>query len=864
MDAREYENPYFQSQGFRRQVCQGCGEPFWSRTPRERCAEVPCTGGYTFIDASPFGKPLDLHQMREAFLGFLAERGHTRIRRYPVVPRWRDDVMFVQASIYDFQPWVTSGAIEPPANPLAISQPCLRFTDVANVGLTGRHLTGFEMMAHHAFNRPDHVLYWKDRTVELCDEFLSSSMGCDPNEVTYKEEEWAGGGNSGPSLSVGVRGLEIATLVFMQYVGPAAERRPMPLTVVDTGYGLERWTWVAQGSPTIYDAIFAPVFRDLPHGFSPEEQALLVDHAKSFAFLFTDGVIPSNVREGYLARMLLRRMLRVLGRHPGALALPGLLDTVIRHWSGEFPELAANRKGLHALLDLEQQRFEEALARGRTEVKRLEERRAREGRAVVVDDLVELYDSLGITPDAAVEQLAKPVEVPPDFFARVAARHEVPVSPEAPGGHATSEVPTPPPELPGTEVLYYTDPYTSEFEATVVWVQGPWVALDRTFLYPTGGGQVHDEGTIAGRPVVDIVRTGAWVLHKLGPGDGGALSVGRRVSATIDRTRRRQLMQHHTGTHLLNGALRRVLGDHVWQAGAFKGIDGARLDVTHYKALSPEELTEVERLVNSVIWEDRPVRSYFLPRGEAEHKFGFGLYQGGAVPGKTLRIVEVTDFDVEACGGTHCTRTGEVGLVKVLSTERIQDGMLRLNFAAGDRALGVLQERQSLLDEAARKLAAPVDGIPQALDKLLERVKEAQRGAKALLASDLRGLAESLRATPASYRELPGKERHAVVARVAVGRDDLKELARLLTAVPGTVALLATELPGGEAAVFFASGDPKGLPARSLLESALATWPGKGGGNPSAAQASGPWSEKVLDALEAAFGRAKELAAGSG
>ena len=224
--------------------------------------------------------------------------------------------------------------------------------------------------------------------------------------------------------------------------------------------------------------------------------------------------------------------------------------------------------------------------------------------------------------------------------------------------------------------------------------------------------------------------------------------------------------------------------------------------------------------------------------------------------------MEITDFDVEACGGTHCTRTGEVGLVKVQSTERIQDGMLRLHFAAGDRALALLQDRQTLLDETARKLAAPVDGIPTALDRLLERVREAQKGTKALVASDLKGLAESLLAASSSFRPLPGGRLHAIVAKVALGRDEVKELARLLTNVPGHLALLASETTDGRATLFFASSVPDEVSARELLEAAQSRWLGKGGGNASAAMASGPVNEQVGAALESAFERASALAGG--
>ncbi len=195
MDAAEYDLSFFHQGGFHRRTCVVCGHAFWTLGEFDRCQEAPCRD-YGFVGHPILGRPYDLRTMRETFLSFFERRGHTRIRRYPTVARWRNDVFFTQASIYDFQPWVTNGTIPPPANPLVISQPVLRFIDLEEVGRSGRHFTLFEMMAHHAFNRPDHEVYFKERCVELCHELLTSDLGVDPTSITYKEEVWEGGGTS--------------------------------------------------------------------------------------------------------------------------------------------------------------------------------------------------------------------------------------------------------------------------------------------------------------------------------------------------------------------------------------------------------------------------------------------------------------------------------------------------------------------------------------------------------------------------------------------------------------------------------------------------------------------------------------------
>ena len=174
MFEQEYELEYFRQNGFVRRICPRCGKAFWTRDKeRTTCGDAPCEP-YSFIDKPVFKRRLTLAQMREYYLSFFEERGHERIGRYPVVARWRDDIYLTIASIADFQPYVTSGMVPPPANPLTISQPCIRLDDLDSVGRSGRHLTMFEMMAHHAFNTPEHEVYWKEHTVELCDELLRS------------------------------------------------------------------------------------------------------------------------------------------------------------------------------------------------------------------------------------------------------------------------------------------------------------------------------------------------------------------------------------------------------------------------------------------------------------------------------------------------------------------------------------------------------------------------------------------------------------------------------------------------------------------------------------------------------------------
>ncbi|OYV07981.1 MAG: alanyl-tRNA synthetase, partial [Methanosaeta sp. ASP1-1] len=623
---------FFVDEGFQRKKCEKCGKFFWTKSAeRKTCGDPPCDP-YTFIGSPIFKRKHTLDEMREHYLSYFQDRGHSRIKRYPVVARWRDDIYLTIASIADFQPFVTSGQVPPPANPLTISQPCIRLDDLDSVGRSGRHLTTFEMMAHHVFNTREKEIYWKDRTVRLCDELLAG-LGMDPLAVTYKENPWAGGGNAGPSVEVMVGGLELATLVFMdlkavpggpiQIKGEAYEK--MNNYIVDTGYGLERFVWASAGSPTIYDAIFPDLVRkvadlagvehdlqdpeyaeifaqnarlagmvDLDEysmkdlrariagsiGISPEklEKTIepmeriyaVVDHTRCLAYMLGDGIIPSNVKSGYLARLVIRRTLRLM--KDLGLALP-LADLVEMHFSLlDYADWQERFVTVKEILTQEEQKYAETLEKGKRLVRKSAEHFKKLGQAVPLAEMISLYDTHGIPPEIArdsAEEVGATVELPDNFYNLVAKKR---IKAEA---EEEAKV-----VLPGkTELLFYEHPFDQVFEALVLDVTPEgWAILDRTLLYPEGGGQPADHGTLsrAGQAfsVVDVQKSGEVVLHKLAePG----LKKGERVTGKVDMRRRLAHARHHTATHLVHDSAKRVLGQHVWQAGAQKSEERARL-----------------------------------------------------------------------------------------------------------------------------------------------------------------------------------------------------------------------------------------------------------------------------------------------
>jgi alanyl-tRNA synthetase len=914
----EYQLDYFHENGFERTECSSCGDHFWSRdADRETCGEPPCEN-YGFIDDPGFDESYTLEEMREAFLSFFEGHGHERIDPYPVAAnRWRDDVLLTQASIYDFQPLVTSGTTPPPANPLTISQPCIRMQDIDNVGKTGRHTMAFEMMAHHAFNTREDAegdyayegeVYWKDETVRLCDE-LFESMGADLAEITYIEDPWVGGGNAGPAIEVIYKGAELATLVFMSMEqDPEGEYElkdgnrysPMDTYIVDTGYGLERWTWMSQGTPTVYEAVYPDMIAFLKDNAGvdhTDEEAQLIhraaklaghmdideaedmetardniadqldvstteltelmeplediyaiaDHCRTLAYMLGDGIVPSNVGTGYLARMVLRRTKRLCDNVGVDAPLDELVDMQAERLEYE------NRDTVRDIVRTEVEKYRETLDRGGRRVRQLADDYAKQGEPIPTGDLIELYDSHGIQPDMVEEIAAEKgvgVEVPDDFYSLVAGRHGGGQAFEEEDG-AFADYRDRIAELPETDRLYYEDQQRTEFEAVVLDVfdreEGYDVVLDQTMFYPEGGGQPADHGTLSTddvtAEVTDVQTEDGVIIHRTDEDPGK----GEFVRGQVDGARRRRLMRHHTATHIVVHAARQVLGDHIRQAGAQKGTESSRIDVRHYERIDREDVKRIERLANSIVRDNTAVRQDWPHRHEAEEKYGFGLYQGGIPEGENIRVVQV-DEDIQACGGTHVARTGDIGLIKILSSERVQDGVERLVFAAGDAAVDATQRTEDALYGAADTFDVSPQAVPETAERFFEEWK-----ARGKTIEELKEELAAVRASGAGDAdEVDVGEATAVVQRLDADMDELRATANALVE-EGKIAVLGSGTDGATFVV--AAPEDSGVNAGQVVGELASRVGGGGGGPPDFAQGGGP----DVDALDEALADAPDV-----
>ncbi|MDP6562409.1 MAG: alanine--tRNA ligase [Candidatus Thalassarchaeum sp.] len=947
----EVHIPYWEESGHVCKTCRVTGARFWTRdTSRTTCGDST-EDPYTFIgnptiDGFPMrGKPLK-DAMREAFLRFFEERGHTRVEPYPIIARWRDDIHLTIASIADFQPHVTSGQVPPPANPLSISQPCIRLTDVAAVGRSGRHLSTFEMMAHHAFNRPKDgdVVYWIDQCVRYCDEMLVESFGIRPEDLTYVENPWSGGGNAGPALEVIVGGLELATLVFMNLEESedgdieikGLRYKEMALQIIDTGYGLERFCWAAAGTPTIYEAIYPDSVAwlkqlcgfdsmtsslDLGVGMDAllgelsrlagilnidvgtDVQALydklverlsesgidlsvdqlkrvteplssiyaIPDHMHALCNMLGDGLVPSNAKAGYLARMLARRVCRM---KDGIGASVSLAELGAHHMETHLDMscFVQSTEGVLRILELEEARYYEMLRKGEAAVRTALKTLPKDASEVPDETLFRLSEERGLNPEMTVSIARglgwENLSVRVGFAADMAARNALMTKAEAKSrkGQSVLDVIS----MPSTSTDYYDDTTATEFTAEVLHcsplLEGAAdsmglspeaggepthaVVLDRTLFYPEGGGQLGDQGTLSqngsSATVFDTRAEGGVIVHLT----DSPLSQGP-TSGVVDWDRRKQLMDHHTAVHIVGGSAREVLGPHIWQAGSNKGARYARLDITHHSRLTRDQLDSIEDRANEIVESNPGIDKLVMDRAEADATFGFEIYQGGPPRHSQIRIIRIGDYDTQACGGTHHDEAGEVGDLRIIRSSQVQDGVERLQIVAGETAREHARRQERLLSESSEILGVQPEDLPRSVSRFFDEWKSQQKRIDSLEAEIVR-----LRAGGGGDAAV---EKDGVRYVVMEAEGDSKQMMAMLgeltrdTSAP-TLAILGSREGGGTLVV--ASTEDSIAAERhnavEILNAIAGHIGGGGGGRPTMAQGGGSNSDGIPAALDEA------------
>ena len=708
------------------------------------------------------------------------------------------------------------------------------------------------------------------------------SMGdtgpCGPcSEIFYDHGPDVPGGPPGSPEEDGDRYIEIWNLVFMQFDRDSSGTlTPLPKPSVDTGMGLERLAAVLQGVHNNYDTdLFKPLIAaaaDLSGKKYGEDAAtdtslrVLADHIRACSFLITDGVLPANEGRGYVLRRIIRRAVRH-GRKLGMenVFFHKLVAPLVQEMGGAFPELAKAQRDVERALEREETRFRETLERGLNLLENAISGLA--GDAAIPGEIIfRLADTYGfpvdLTADIARERALR-MDMEGYEAAMTAQRNrsraawsgsgEVKIervyhdlamrlSPTAFTGYA---------QCAGEGQVLALLRDGEEVAFLDAGDQGA-VILDQTPFYGESGGQVGDRGELQSENALFQVRDtqkpmGSLHVH-LGTLQSGRLQRGDSVLASVDEVARRATAAHHSATHLLHAALRNTLGAHVQQKGSLVNAERLRFDFSHPEALTAEQLRHIERDVNAVIRENHAAHTQVLPIAEAQAMGAMALF--GEKYGDEVRVVQMGDFSLELCGGTHVQALGDMGVFKILSETGVAAGIRRIEAVAGASALDIIQRDEQRLQAAAGMLKVAPAELDQRLGQTLERLRQLEkelekikRDEAARAGADLAAQKEDMSGVPVLISRLEGMDGKALRDALDRLRSQLPEAVIVLAGVDGEkVALLASVTKSLSARIH--AGELVNVVAQPLG--------GKGGGRPDMAQAGAGNPEALDTALQAA------------
>ena len=693
------------------------------------------------------------------------------------------------------------------------------------------------------------------------------SMGdtgpCGPcSEIFYDHGPGVAGGPPGTPEEDGDRYIEIWNLVFMQYDrDKSGELRPLPKPSVDTGMGLERLAAVMQGVHSNYEIdLFVHLIDAVAKVTACRERddnslKVIADHIRSCAFLIVDGVMPSNEGRGYVLRRIIRRAIRhghKLGvREP---FFHRLVQPLAEEMGEAYPELPRARTMVERVLQQEEARFAETLDQG---MQILEQAIADlKGDTLPGETVFRLYDTYGFPVDLTAD-IARERKLRLDmegFEREMAAQRERARSANAFAADYGADL-----ELEGqTEFTGYAH-LRDPAQVSEILVEGKPVArleagqegllvLDQTPFYAESGGQVGDSGRIfnadAEFEVRDTRKQGKVFVH-LGRMLRGTLAPGDRVETEVDAGRRAAIACNHSATHLLHAALREVLGEHVTQKGSQVAADRLRFDFSHFEPLSPEQLEQIESLVNEHIRRNHEVVTRIMDQEAARASGAMALF--GEKYEDRVRVLSMGDFSVELCGGTHVARTGDIGLFRILSETGVAAGVRRIEAVSGAAALAQVRAQARQLAELAGLLKTTPEALTDKLRQLLEknraREKELEQLKGRLASSTGNDLA-------AQAREIQGVR---VLAAKLEGADpkSLRETVDQLKQKLGSAAIvLATARDGKVSLIAGVSKDcTDRIKAGDLVNLVAQQVGGRGGGRPDMAQAGGNQPENLDAAL---------------
>jgi alanyl-tRNA synthetase len=859
-------------------------------------------------------------ELREAYLAFFESKGCTRRPSDVLVPRGDPTVLFTPAGMNQFKREFL-GLGDPAFKRATTCQKCLRTGDIENVGKTAYHHTFFEMLGNFSFGD-----YFKREAIQWAWEFCTSPqwLGLSPDRLTvsvYLDDDEAAGiwqhevglppsriermgeddnfwpagapskgpdGVCGPCSEIfyhpgGGGSVEIWNLVFTQFNRqgpPPGNLHPLPSKNIDTGMGLERTAAVLQGVASNFDTDgFLPILSaicdilgrkyDRAHADSVRIRRI-ADHVRAVTFCVHENVFPSNAKQGYVVRRLLRRAVldgyRLGLRDP---FLHRLTHTVAAVAQRPYPELHDTAERVSHIVRLEEEKFLSTLESGigylEDAVRHLERsgNDSLGGRAAF-----DLHTTHGFPIELTESLLAeRNLKVDRPEYDRLWAEHVLLSGSEAFSGDvfATGPIDALKKTHAGTEFLGY---HTTEADGVVIGIiaqnelvedvievghQDPiTLVLDRSPFYGEAGGQVGDTGELRGERfrfrVSDTHRERDFVLH-VGHVTAGEVRLGDRLTASVDASRRAGIRRAHSATHLLHHALRQTLGGHATQAGSKVDDDYLRFDFTHPEAVRGDELSRIEDEINARITDAAPVRWEQMPIAQAKQLGAMALF--GEKYGDVVRVVSIGDFSREFCGGTHLDNTGQVGLCRIVSEESVAAGTRRIVALTGRAALRHVREQEARLHELATLLKAAPAELPRRTQSLLDEIRALK---KQLTQRQTEAARTSIEHVLASATELSGVK---VIARELpqMTADDLRQQIDMLRRkAPSLAVLLVSQADGKLQLVAGLSRDlvERGLHAGQWVKAVAAVVGGGGGGKPDMAQAGGKDVQKLPEALKAA------------
>ena len=848
--------------------------------------------------------------LRQSFLDYFAQRQHAVVASSPLVPANDPTLLFTNAGMVQFKD-VFLGREKRNYTRATSSQRCVRaggkHNDLENVGYTARHHTFFEMLGNFSFGdyfkREAIEFAWeyltevlklpKDKlwvtVYEEDDEAANiwlKDMGIDPkrfsrigasdnfwamgdtgpcgpcSEIFYDHGPEVAGGPPGTPEADGDRYIEIWNLVFMQYDRAAdGTLNPLPKPSVDTGMGLERLAAVMQGVHSNYEIdLFQNLIKvaaELTHTKDLENRSLRViaDHIRSCAFLITDGVIPSNEGRGYV----LRRIIRRAARHGYELGMREpffykMVDQLVRDMGTAFPELTEAKPQVARALQQEEERFAETLSQG---MKILDEVIGNlSGKVIPGDTVFKLYDTYGFPVDLTADYALK-YQLAIDTAGYERAMEEQRSRARA-AGQFTMDMSQglkldDSCEFTGYDKLLDTATVVklikdSQEVSQLAGGDSGMVILDKTPFYGESGGQAGDTGMLMNVDVefevMDAQKQGAAIIH-LGKVRNGTLTIGKQLEARVDASRRQDTAYNHSATHLLHAALRQILGPHVQQKGSLVNADRLRFDFSHFEAVTPAQLTQIEKLVNHHIRANHPVQARVMALDAAKSLGAMALF--GEKYGDEVRVLSMGEFSTELCGGTHVQRTGDIGLMKIISEQGTAAGVRRIEAITGQGALDWLGEANTDLQRIAGLLKGDRRNITGRVEQLLEQNKQLEKELERLKGK----LASSQGSDLASQATVIGD--HKVLAARLEGVDpkSLRDTMDQLKNKLGSAAIVLATVSGDKVSLI--AGVTQDLTARvkagELVNVVAQKVGGKGGGRPDMAQAGGNDPAALNDAL---------------